>query len=102
MGRKKRKEEEYAAFISYKKIGGDLKFAENLQKELEHFKRPKTLKDKIKNEYPLKNSIFRDATGLNRPGYTQEQLKSNLEKSRFLIVICSPRSAENNSQWINT
>ena len=86
---------EYFAFISYKRE--DEKWARWLQHKLEHYRLPV----KIKKENPsLPNSIrpvFKDTSEL-AAGVLVDEINDALKKSKFLIVICSPRAAQ--SEWV--
>ena len=87
----------YYAFISYNHR--DSKQAKWIQEELENFKFPTTLKKDYGSRIPDSlRPIFRDATDLNA-GVLEENLKRELLDSRFLIVVCSPESAQ--SEWVN-
>lgn len=86
---------EYLAFISYKRE--DVEWAEWLQNKLEFYKLP-TYVMKENPALPEKlRPIFRDVTDLE-PGFLSDKIKEALEKSRFLIVICSPKAAK--SEWV--
>jgi len=87
---------EYFAFISYKRE--DEKWAKWLQHNLESYKLPTAIaiKSGLKLPQSLK-PVFKDTTDI-KPGVLAEVLTQNLEKSKYLIVVCSPRSA--NSQWV--
>lgn len=85
---------EFYAFISYKRE--DEKWAKWLQDKLEHYKFPTNLNgrtDLPKNIRPT----FRDVTDLE-PGLLEERINSALHNSQWLIVVCSPRSAQ--SPWV--
>lgn len=87
-------EQEYYAFISYKRE--DEKWAKWLQDKLEHYKFPTNLNgrsDLPKNIRPT----FRDVTDL-KPGLLAEEIDAALRNSQWLIVVCSPRSAK--SPWV--
>lgn len=87
----------YYAFISYNHK--DSKQAKWIQEELENFKFPTTLKKEYGSRIPNSlRPIFRDATDLNA-GVLEENLKRELLDSRFLVVVCSPESAQ--SEWVN-
>ncbi len=87
----------YHAFISYSHK--DIKFARWLQKSIENYKIPKSLRE-LKNKdgsikYPnlpkdLKRSIFRDEEELSPSGSLPKRLQEALSLSKKLIVICSP------------
>ena len=80
-------EEEYIAFISYRRT--DSKWAEWIQNKLEFYKLPTFVKEEVPNAPQHLRPIFRDVTDLE-PGVLSEKIESALQKSRFLIVICSP------------
>ena len=85
---------EYYAFISYKRE--DEKWAKWLQNKLEHYRFPANMNgrpDLPKNIRPT----FRDVTDLT-PGLLAEEIDNALRSSKWLIVICSPRSAK--SPWV--
>ncbi|MBR2663604.1 MAG: toll/interleukin-1 receptor domain-containing protein [Clostridia bacterium] len=84
----------YDAFISYSHA--DMKWGRWLQKKLETFKVPReTAKDR-----PGSGNlrIFRDQTDLAGADLAAS-LNQEIERSRFLIVICSPASAA--SRWVD-
>ncbi|HEX4301297.1 MAG TPA: TIR domain-containing protein [Rhizomicrobium sp.] len=89
----------YLAFISYNR--SDRVAAVSLQRKLERFVLPAALR-LVKpgaryNARPLK-SIFRDEDELV-PGHDLAQkVRDALAQSKYLIVICSPASA--NSRWV--
>lgn len=85
----------YFAFISYS--SKDVRFAEELLNFLPEFKLPTI----IQEEYNLPETltpIYRDVTDI-QIAELQKILRQELERSRFLIIICSPHSAV--SQWVN-
>lgn len=86
---------EYFAFISYKRE--DEKWAQWLQRKLETFRLPSHLngRDDLPKEI---RPVFKDTSELV-PGNLPQQIIDALDKSRFLIVICSPRSAA--SPWVD-
>ena len=88
------KEYTYYAFISYKRE--EERWAKWLQRKLEHYRFPTNLNgrgDLPKRIYPT----FRDVTDLN-PGQLAVEIDKNLQDSEWLIVMCSPRSAQ--SPWV--
>lgn len=87
---------EYFAFISYS--WDDEKEAIKLQKKLESYKLPVFLQGKYPELKTHIRPIFRDKTD-NSGIYTYGSLFEALSKSRFLIVLCSPRSSK--SDWVN-
>lgn len=89
------KEFEYFAFISYKR--DDEKWARWLQRKLESYRLPSIITNE-KPELPKRlNPVFRDATDI-LPGVLSSMLEDNLQKSKYLIVVCSPMSAK--SKWV--
>ena len=86
----------YYAFISYTEK--DEIWAEWLQWELEHYKIPtkvrsenKELPERVKPVFWYKN----DLAGAHLSG----AIKKELEQSKYMIVVCSPASA--NKDWVN-
>jgi tetratricopeptide (TPR) repeat protein len=92
---------EFYAFLSYKRGEADEKWARKLQAELERYRIPVTdLKfgDRLIREDetrpPKRLKVFRDKTDLGSHFSVEDGLSENLDVSRFLIVICSQRSAQ--------
>jgi len=84
----------YFAFISYNHE--DKKAAKTLQNKLQKFSLP--IKIQQEKDYPKYVSpIFRDDTD-TKAGDLPPHLKKGLSESKYLIVICSPSSA--NSKWV--
>jgi len=87
---------DYYAFISYSRK--DEKWAQWLQKKLEHYQLPSVIR-KEDSTLPKKiQPIFRDKTDLTT-GQLQAALIRELNASKKLIVLCSPTSAR--SRWVN-
>lgn len=90
------------AFISYSHQ--DSKIARWLQNKLEQYYIPTKIYEKIRPENRPKDGmrylrpIFLDKTDL-AAGILADTLRQNLEASRYLIVICSPNSAQ--SEWVS-
>jgi FOG: WD40 repeat len=87
----------YDAFISYRHSGVDLKWATWLEGTLRSYRTPRALvargtKQKVER-------VFRDVDELHAVSDLNKVVLEALRQSRFLIVICSPRSAE--SLWVN-
>lgn len=80
----------YFAFISYKHT--DIKEAKRLQRLLEHYSLPTALK-KTKPDAPKHFHVFRDTDELTS-GELTEELHKKLDDSKWLVVICSPDSAQ--------
>jgi len=87
----------YYAFISYHRK--DKKWAQWLQKQLEHYKLPVNISKQHPNIPKSLKPIFRDTTDLNG-ARLQESLLQALASSKYLIVICSPTSSK--SRWVNS
>lgn len=88
------KKERYA-FISYNHK--DAKWAKWLQDKLESYKLPSDIYNEFEDSRYLR-PVFRDKTDLNT-GVLANELRKELEKSKFLVVICSPNSAK--SAWVS-
>ena len=87
---------EYYAFISYSRK--DEQWAKWIQHKLETYRFPVTLR-KNNQDLPKKIfPIFRDKTDLVS-GELWESLKHQMEESEYMIVICSPNSAQ--AEWVN-
>ncbi|MBQ9986573.1 MAG: TIR domain-containing protein [Oscillospiraceae bacterium] len=86
------KEYIYDAFISYRHTSHDKAVAEKLQKMLESYKPPKSVKGDFKRW-----RIFRDETELPTSSNLSEDIKHALENSRYLIVVCSESTKD--SRW---
>ena len=87
----------YYAFISYSHK--DQKVAKRLQKRLEKRHLPSALQ-KSNPDIPKKlKPIFIDEENLVATGPLEKSLRDNLDQSKYLIVICSPNSAQ--SEYVN-
>ena len=87
---------QYYAFVSYR--SSDEKWAKWVQQQIEAYRLPAVLQKK--NPQAPKTRIrplFRYHTDI-QPNELKEELRSKLEMSKYLLVICSPRSAQ--SQWV--
>lgn len=91
----------YWAFISYSHA--DSKWGKWLHKQLETFPVPTTLVGKkTERGYDVPKRlmpIFRDREELPGSSTLKDNIQEALEQSRYLVVICSPRSAA--SMWVN-
>lgn len=86
---------QYIAFISYNHQ--DVKWAKWLRRRLEWYRLPA----EIHNEYSesrYMRPVFRDRDTLTS-GILNDSLRANLEASKYLVVVCSPHSAQ--SQWVS-
>ena len=89
-------EKDYFAFISYQRK--DEQWAEWLLHQLEHYHLPSNVITKHPELPKELRPLFLDKNEL-AGGILPKEIRAALESSRFLIVICSPNSA--NSEWVN-
>ena len=87
---------QYYAFISYKRE--DERWAKWLQRKLENYKLPAIIRKENPSIPKYIRPIFRDKTDLGG-GVLPELLKEELLRSKYLIIVCSPRSA--GSEWVS-
>lgn len=85
---------DFFAFISYKRGEKDEYYARWLQKKLESYRIPTEIAQGHEQALPKRLKVFRDKSDLGSHANLQDGLTKSLGQSRFLIVICSPRSAE--------
>ena len=100
IGRRKRKQSRYFAFLSYSHK--DQELAEWLHAQLEDFRVPRSLAGQLSENGPIPRRlrpIFRDQHELAAANDLGEEIEEALEKSQFLLVLCSPDSAR--SRWTN-
>jgi len=81
----------YFAFISYK--SEDLAEAWKLKKKLDRYKLPTILCKQYDKDRNPTYEAFLDKTNI-QPGSLTQELQSKLDNSHYLIVVCSPRSAQ--------
>ena len=86
----------YAAFISYRHVDRDRRWAEWLLETLERYRVPRRLRaqgfpDRI-------GHVFRDEDELPSSADLNDQIKQALARSDYLIVICSPDTPA--SAWV--
>lgn len=91
-----RREYRYYAFISYSHK--DSKWAVGLQNFLQRYRIPAVFRKEKSNLPKRVTPVFLDRTDLTGGGLA-DSLREELENSRYLILICSPRSA--GSPWVN-
>ena len=86
----------YYAFISYSHK--DKETAKELRTQLKSYH---ILPDLLKAnpDLPEKFNVFMDESNLVAKGTLKKALHANLEKSKYLILICSPNSAK--SEYVN-
>lgn len=85
----------YFAFISYNHQ--DAQEAYRLQKKLEHYSLPTTTMRMYSLEKNPMKPVFFAETDI-QPGNLNDELQRRLDNSKFLIVVCSPASAQ--SVWV--
>ena len=85
------REYKFYAFISYKRGGKDEKYAAWLQRRLEAYRIPVGISIP---DTPKRLKVFRDKTDLGSHTSLDQGLNQNLENSRCLLLVCSPRSAD--------
>jgi WD40 repeat protein len=88
----------YEAFISYRHVEPDRRWAKWLHTALETYRVPQRLV-KERGIAPRIRRIFRDEDELPASADLNKEIESALKQSRFLIVICSPRTPQ--SEWVN-
>ena len=94
------KEYTYYAFISYN--SRDEKWARKIQYQLQHYRLPTLARQEIGRDVRIR-PVFRYVTNLGL-GDLHENIGKELESSKYLIVICSPNSAQPNIEgkhWVN-
>lgn len=87
---------QYDAFISYRHTEPDITIAKKLMDMLEGYKAPRNIAGKsgIKSV----KRVFRDREELPTTTDLSESILTALKSSRFLIIVCSPRTPE--SKWV--
>src|ERR1700730_502392 len=86
----------YDAFISYRHVERDRKWAEWLIDALERYRVPKALQ--VNGLPPRLRKIFRDEDEVPASADLNDQINDALKVSRFLIVVCSPYTPR--SKWV--
>jgi len=87
---------EYSAFISYRHLPDDRKWAKWLFNALETYRVPKSLR---KKGYPARlGKLFRDEEEIAASADLSDEIRKGLEKSKFLIVVCSKNTP--GSKWV--
>ena len=98
--RSRRLRSRYYAFLSYSHK--DKELADWLHCELERFRVPRSLAGRLTANGVIPKRltpIFRDQHDLSAADDLSEEIESALAASQYLIVLCSPASA--NSRWTN-
>ena len=87
----------YEAFISYRHVSKDTKWAIWLHRSLERYRTPKPLQ--ATGIRARTDRVFRDIDELPASGDLNESIREALKRSRSLIVICSQSTPL--SRWVN-
>jgi len=100
------KQRRFCAFISYRHLDNaqeGRRWAEWLHHALENYRVPDSLRKKLnRSGKPILKSfypVFRDEEEMTTAKGLGELVEDGLQRSEWLIVLCSPRSAE--SPWVN-
>lgn len=88
-------ERKYKAFISYRRLPLDTSIAKRLLRRIEHYVIPKDLR---KNGEKRLGYVFRDQDELQASSDLPTNIRSALDNSEFLIVICTPDAKK--SPWV--
>lgn len=91
------KEYIYDAFISYRHTELDKFVAETLHKQMEAFKPPKQVTQKVDAPRKKIERVFRDRDELPLASNLEDPIVEALKNSEYLVVVCSPRLKE--SMW---
>lgn len=87
----------YAAFVSYRHVKLDRKWAVWIHSKMETYRVPKRL---VAKGLPRRvGKMFRDEEELAASADLSASIDEALKASRFLIVICSSQTPK--SQWVN-
>ena len=87
--------QKYTAFISYRHKPLDMAVAEELIKLIEHYRVPRELRKEGKTSL---GKVFRDRDELGVYHDLEEAIYPALERSEFLIVVCTPDTPK--SDWV--
>jgi hypothetical protein len=87
----------YEAFISYRHLRRDRKWAVWLHRNLERYRTAKPLV--AAGTRARFDRVFRDNDELPASGDLTEAIRDALRRSKYLIVVCSRRTPQ--SQWVN-
>ncbi|WP_346898751.1 TIR domain-containing protein [uncultured Roseibium sp.] len=89
-------EYEYCAFVSYRHLDQDRKWAKWLLDRIERFRTPRALR---KRNLPARlGKVFRDEDEIPASSDLSHQIRDALRKSEYLIVVCSPETPL--SRWV--
>ncbi|MGD8589199.1 MAG: toll/interleukin-1 receptor domain-containing protein, partial [Chromatiales bacterium] len=87
----------YAAFISYRHVDPDRWWAKWLHRKLETYPVPRQLV--ATGSAKRIGRMFRDEEEFAASSDLSLEIDTALEQSRFLIIVCSPRTPD--SEWVN-
>ena len=88
-------ERNYIAFISYRHLPLDIATAKKLHKRIERYVIPRELRQDGRKKLGL---VFRDQDELPISSNLSDNIREALDRSAYLIVICTPESAK--SPWV--
>ena len=88
----------YRAFISYRHVDPDRRWAKWLHTSIESYRVPQRLQRSGRVQDRL-GRVFRDEEEFSASPNLTREIQLALEESEFLIVVCSPRTPE--SEWVN-
>ena len=88
----------YTAFVSYRHVEPDRKWAKWLHFALETYRVPKRLV-RERNLPQRIGRVFRDEEELAASSHLSKEIETALEQSQFLLIVCSPRTPT--SKWVN-
>lgn len=86
----------YDAFISYRHSEKDIFVATTLQRKLETYRLPRSLRSRCNGKAGIER-VFRDQDELPLASNLSDPINEALKHSNFLLVICTPRLPE--SKW---
>lgn len=90
-------DDRFAAFISYRHLPHDRRWALWLHRALEAYAAPRALADRLDGRLRL-GRVFRDEEELAASPNLSEVIRAALDRSEWLIVVCS--SATPASRWV--
>lgn len=87
----------FAAFISYRHVEPDRRWAQWLHGALETYTIPRALR--VSSEVKRVGRVFRDEEELAASPHLSRDIELALERSDWLVVVCSPRAR--GSAWVD-
>ena len=88
-------ETKFKAFISYRHLPTDIAAAKRLHRRIERYSVPKALR---KDGSKRIGRVFRDKDELPMCGDLSENIRTALDNSEYLIIICTPMTEQ--SEWV--